>query len=207
LDGIELYIALAKVRYLEADTLSDEILRTFSLLFTRDLESKNIAKRLFASHNATLWIVDHRSLNVDNNPSEFPKTRAPTRKRLRTVVIPEWALFFQEPNGGRSHYRGAQVIESTGQLPMYSHFDYYAGHFAVVKKQMLEWKPRTFREMFQPAYADRFSWFATWVSITFAGLGVIAIVTSIMQTYWAYEATAATVQSLMLQKQEMNQRK
>jgi len=88
---------------------------------------------------------------------------------------------------------------------MYTHFDRYCGHFAVLQKQMAEWKPQKIGELLQPGYKDRFSWYATWVSIIFAFLGVIAIVTSILQTYWSYKGTVASTESLSLQKLQMGQ--
>jgi hypothetical protein len=97
------------------------------------------------------------------------------------VVIPEWSLFFR------------------GQVPVYANFDNYGGHFAVLQKQMAEWKPQKIRELLQPGYRDRFSWYTTCVSIVFAFLGVLLISTSIMQTYWGYQGTQATIKSLALQ--------
>jgi H+/Cl- antiporter ClcA len=100
-------------------------------------------------------------------------------------MIPDWSLFYQ------------------GQVPMYSHFEHYCGHLAVLQKQMADWKPQKAGELFQPGYRDRFSWY-TWISIIFALLGVLVIATSILQTYWAYQGTQAAVQSLSLQRIQMN---
>jgi len=105
----------------------------------------------------------------------------------RCVIIPDWSLFYQ------------------GQVPMYANFEFYRGHFGVLQKQMAEWKPQKISELLQPGYKDRFSWYATWVSIIFAFLGVIAIVTSILQTYWSYEGAAASIESLALQRSQMGQ--
>jgi hypothetical protein len=69
---------------------------------------------------------------------------------------------------------------------------------------MSDWRPTTLREMYRRGYGDRFSWYVSWISVTFAVLGIISIVTSIMQTYWASEATAATLESLKLQLQQLN---
>jgi hypothetical protein len=91
-----------------------------------------------------------------------------------------------------------------GHVPMYTHFDHYCGHWAVLQKQMDGWKPQKIRELLQPGYRDRFSWYTTWVSIIFAFLGVFVIVISIMQTYWGYQGTQAAVQSLLLQRIQMN---
>jgi hypothetical protein len=65
---------------------------------------------------------------------------------------------------------------------MYAHFHHYRGHFALVDKQMSEWKPRTFRELFIPGYKDRFTWQATWISLGFASLGVLILICSVWQT-------------------------
>jgi hypothetical protein len=140
-----------------------------------------------------LWIRDLQG----NGKDDTSKIQGDgTEKRLRTVVIPEWAVYFHVALGSlETENPVPSSAKNRGQVPMYSHFDYYAGHLAVVKKQMLDWRPRTLREMYKRGYADRFSWYVSWVSLTFAALGIIAVVTSIMQAYWASEA-------LMLQKQQ-----
>jgi hypothetical protein len=87
---------------------------------------------------------------------------------------------------------------------MYAHFDHYCGHLAVLQKQMVEWKPQKIGELLQPGYRDRFSWYTTWVTILFTFLSVLVIATSILQTYWGYQGTQAAIQSLALQRLQMN---
>jgi len=167
---------------LQADHIYDEFLRTYALLFTRDPASLKIAENLYKQYGATLYIA-----TKEEGPIVI-KTVAGTRAVPdgRCVVIPSWSLFFQ------------------GQVPMYTHFDFYCGHLAVLQKQMADWKPQKITELLQPGYRDRFSWYTTWVSIFFAFWGVLVIATSILQTYWGYQGTQAAIQSLALQKLQLN---
>jgi hypothetical protein len=87
-----------------------------------------------------------------------------------SVIISEWDIYFSE------------------QTPMLQHFEYYQGHFAVLQGEMERWRPRTFRELLQPGYNDRFTWYATMFSIVIAAIGIIGIVTSIIQTVVAFNA-------------------
>ena len=209
-------------RLLKANGLYDEILRTYALLFTRDEASKRIAAKLFQDRGATLLIASRQNIKqvekseVDSHPvngssrrrvfrsftssKQLLKEDKPVNPQIvlktidgkihpgtnlyKCVIIPEWSIFFQ------------------GQLPMYTHFDYYRGHVALVKNQMAQWKPQTAGELFQAGYGDRFGWYATWISIVFACLGLVAIVCGILQTYWGYQATQATLLSLHLQQQQ-----
>lgn len=158
------------------------------MLFTRDEGSKRIAERLFNEHNADLLIAGREKPGSENSMTMVTRSIAGKRRMPtgRCVVIPEWSVFFE------------------GQVPMYAHFDHYCGHFAVLQKQMVEWKPQKVSELLQPGYRDRFSWYTTWVTILFAFLGVLVIATSILQTYWGYQGTQAAIQSLALQKLQMN---
>lgn len=87
---------------------------------------------------------------------------------------------------------------------MYTHFEFYCGHLAVFQKQMADWKPQRIAQLLQPGYRDRFSWYTTWASVFFAFLGVLVIAMSILQTFWGYHGTQAAIQSLALQKLQMN---
>jgi hypothetical protein len=158
-------------------------------LFTRDDNSKQIADLLFKRKNAKLLFAT-KKISTAGGTSRVVMMSLEGKQLVpagRCVIIPDWSLFFE------------------GQVPMYTHFDHYCGHFAVIQRQMAEWKPRKMSELLQPGYTDRFSWYATWVSIIFACLGAIAIVTSVLQTYWSYQGTNAAIQSLLLQKLQMNQ--
>lgn len=169
------------VRQLAADTIYDEILLTYALLFTRDDKSKQIADRLFGEHGFELLITE---LKGGENGKNIVTTNVRGKEIIPTdgkVVIPSWSLFYR------------------GQVPMYTHFNHFRGHFAVLKKQMGEWKPTSVGELFQAGYQDRFSWYVTWITISFGVLGVIAVITSIMQAYWSYKGTALAQESLSMQ--------
>jgi hypothetical protein len=75
---------------------------------------------------------------------------------------------------------------------IHTHFDHYRGHFGVIQRQLIaEWK-RKMSELLQAGFTDRFSCYSTWVSIIFACLGAIAIVTLVGLIY---QGTNAAIQS------------
>jgi hypothetical protein len=76
----------------------------------------------------------------------------------------------------------------SGQTPLLQHFQHYAGHFAMLQWEMDRWKPRTVKELLQPGYGGRFTWYATVFSFLIAVIGIIAVVTSVMQTVVAFNA-------------------
>src|SRR5271155_3552769 len=112
---------------LSAHNVYEEIVLSYSLLFSRDEKSRNIARKLFSACNAKVTFIG----------TEFP------RLDRKVVIITDWTIY---------HF---------GQTPMLSHFEHYRGHFAFLQKQMQEWKPHTIKDLLQPGYKDRFTWYAS----------------------------------------------
>jgi hypothetical protein len=103
-------------------------------LFTRDDNSKQIADLLFKRKNAKLLFAT-KKISTAGGTSRVVMMSLEGKQLVpagRCVIIPDWSLFFE------------------GQVPMYTHFDHYCGHFAVIQRQMAEWKPRKMSELLQP---------------------------------------------------------
>jgi hypothetical protein len=158
------------VRALRAELVYDEIVLSYSLLFTRDEGSKRIAEKLFAAKGRKVWFIDGKEIK-------------PFRS---TIGITEWNRYY------------------LGQTPTLQHFEHFRGHFALIQKQMTEWKPQSFRDLFQPGYKDRFMWYATIFATLIAAIGIIGIVAAIIQATLAFEAYNAAMESIQLQKIQMN---
>jgi hypothetical protein len=150
---------------LDADKVYEELVLSYSVIFSRDARSKQIAKKLFASRKLEVVFVDQ-------NTREVPPG---------TVIITKWESYFE------------------GQSPMLSHFERYRGHFAFLKKEMDEWKPQTIKELLQPGYKDRLTWYATMFGILIAILGFIGTVTGIISAVTGWIAMNAALKALEIQ--------
>ena len=60
-------------------------------------------------------------------------------------------------------------------------FPEYRCHLAYLQEQMHNWKPRRFSELFSPGYFDRLAWFTAVFGLVFGVIGVMSLVTSIVQ--------------------------
>jgi len=78
-------------------------------------------------------------------------------------------------------------------------FRLYRPHLAYLHQQMMGWKPRTFSELFIPGYADRLGWYTAIFAIVFGVLGLLSVVTSIVQMGLAIVALQVSQEQLRLQ--------
>lgn len=80
-------------RLLGAPNIYDEIVLSYAVIFSRDPESREIAKQLFHRHQ----------MEADFIGSELPDPRA------RKIIITKWDMYFQNQHPMRmhfQHYRG-----------------------------------------------------------------------------------------------------
>jgi hypothetical protein len=110
--------------------------------------------------------------SVESSTLEFKK---------RAVILSAWGMY---------HKDGP---------PMLSHFKTYRGHLMFIRKQMDEWKPRTMHELLQPAYRDRFAWYASMFGAFIAIVGTVAGISGIVSAVTGYIAMKASLQQLNLQ--------
>jgi len=145
------FLNLLIFRQLGADTLLTELTYSYSVLFSRDMESKAIAKALFSAPEYGLTPVFCDAMDMT------------TIGRAGQVIILDWKTSFKE-----------------GRSPMLRNFQQYRGHFALLHQQMLNWKPEKRSDLFQPGYKDRFLWYSTIFGGVIALLGLVSIITSII---------------------------
>jgi hypothetical protein len=67
-------------------------------------------------------------------------------------------------------------------------YQLYRPHLAYIQKNMKEWRPRRFSELFTPGYFDRLTWFTAVFGLVFGLLGALSLVTSIVQVALAVVA-------------------
>ena len=82
-------------------------------------------------------------------------------------------------------------------------FHLYRPHLAYLHQQMLGWKPRSFSELFIPGYSDRLGWYTAIFAIVFGVLGLLSVVTSIVQMGLALVALQVSQEQLRLQIAQM----
>jgi len=78
-------------------------------------------------------------------------------------------------------------------------FNVYRPHLAYSHQQMLGWKPRSLSELVIPGYSDRLSWYTATFAIVFGVLGLLSVVTSIVQMGLAIVALKVAQEQLRLQ--------
>jgi hypothetical protein len=148
---------------LGASTVYDELVLTYSFLFTRDASSKKIATELFAGHDMTVVFVSGTS-HVD-----LPRW---------SVMITEWNLHFPKQQAPLlqhfERYRG--------------HLASLLNEMAERKGQSPNFPPAPFQMRFRP-YKDRFTLYV----ILFAVLIGVVSITSIMQTIVSFRAYGAGI--------------
>jgi hypothetical protein len=67
-------------------------------------------------------------------------------------------------------------------------FPAYRFHLAYLQQSMQQWKPRSFSELFSPGYFDRLSWFTAVFGLVFGLIGLLSLVTSVIQVALAVAA-------------------
>jgi hypothetical protein len=78
-------------------------------------------------------------------------------------------------------------------------FNLYRPHLAYLHQQMMSWKPRSLSELFIPGYSDRLAWYTAIFAIVFGVLGLVSVITSIVQMGLAIVALRVSQEQLRLQ--------
>jgi hypothetical protein len=145
----------------------DELVLSYSLIFSRDHESRKLARRLFAPTKVTFV---------------GPYDRPP----VGTIVITKWNMYFG------------------GQSPGLAHFPHYSGHFALLHKQMLEWNPHKWKDLFEPGYRNRFMYWATLLGVLIASVGIAGVIMSIISAVTGFISMKVALRGFQLQEVQHN---
>jgi hypothetical protein len=159
----------------DAKTLSQEILRIYSLLFSRTPASRRIAKRLFRRQGIEVEFKDNI---VDEIRASGVKPIGSTTPRL---YIRKW---------------------EKAEGPTLADFQHFRPQLAFLKNEMDDWKPQRFTDVFISAYRDLFTWYSTMFAVAIGVLGIISVITSILQTEIAYQGLDIAREALELQKNQ-----
>ena len=167
---------------LDASTLSQEIQRTYSLLFSRTPASRRIAKQLFR----------RRGIEVEFTKDIFTQIRTDQASGLKIIGLtthqPYPRLYIQ--NWGKE------------EGPTLADFQHLRPQLAFLKNEMDDWRPHRFADVFIPAYRDRFTWSSTMFAFAIGVLSIISVITSMVQTEIAYQGLDIAREALELQKNQ-----
>jgi len=96
------------------------------------------------------------------------------------------------------------------------------GRLEALQRQMRDWRPRRIRQVFNPGYGDRFTWYTQMFALLIAVLGALGLFFSIVQTAYtirsyndtmrvalqslevALASLNVSIEQLTLQKLQMN---
>jgi hypothetical protein len=148
------------LRALNADNIAQEISDSYSMLFSRNAESQSIGRKLFKEKDIEAQFV--RSFELVRNNHSTTKTPVPADEN--EIRILEW------------------YDDVRGEGPMLSHFEYYRPHLALLAKQMSKWKPQRRRDLLQPGYTDKFTYYSTMFGIGIGLLGLAGVLSTIIGT-------------------------
>ena len=133
--------------------------------FSRDEDSKAISEQLFHPIPVTIKplvgpVLLHSQTELTNHLDLEDRTK---------VITTTWP---------------SEVRNSASRMLI--DFRHYRAQLTSLQKQMENWKPHSAKELMTRGYWDGFTWFSTVFGLVIAALGVIGIVTSIMQTVVAF---------------------
>lgn len=141
------------------DNVAEEIQLSYSLLFTRNQQAKDAAKKLFQGKADIIFVKNEKLEAANRGASNQCLDGANTPNSIRIV---EW---------------------DEGRAPTLAHFIYLRVRLATLREQMLEWKPEGFKDILTPGYADRFTFYTTLFGLFVGLLGGMGIALSFIQTY------------------------
>jgi hypothetical protein len=141
--------SLLIVRPLQADTFREEIRDTYSLIFSRTPKSKDIASQLFGEKGFLVQYTNMPGRIHQPDSKVGYRSIAPAPAGKHMINILQW--------------------ESTHETPSTDHFEYFRPHLCSVVREMMDWKPITFSDLFIPGYRDRFTWYTAYFGV-FVGI-------------------------------------
>jgi hypothetical protein len=68
---------------------------------------------------------------------------------------------------------------------------------------MRAWRPQSLRHLFKPGYKDRFTYYTQMFALFIAGLGLVGVILSMIQTAYAIVAVKIAREALEIQKQQL----
>jgi hypothetical protein len=82
-------------------------------------------------------------------------------------------------------------------------FKYFGRRLRTIHEEMQAWRPQSLRHLFKPAYKDRFSYYTQMFALFIAGIGLLGVILSMIQTAYAIVAVRIALEALEIQKQQM----
>jgi hypothetical protein len=82
-------------------------------------------------------------------------------------------------------------------------FKYFGGRLKTVHEEMQAWRPQSLGHLFKPGYKDSFTYYTQMFALFIAGLGLLGVILSIIQTAYTIKAVKIALEALEIQKQQL----
>jgi hypothetical protein len=89
------------------------------------------------------------------------------------------------------------------ELEPLNSFKYLGDRLRTIHEEMQAWRPQSLRHLFKPGYKDRFNYYTQMFALFIAGLGLLGVILSMIQTAYAIVAVKIALEALEIQKQQM----
>jgi hypothetical protein len=107
-----------------------------------------------------------------------------------------------------NHSTLRQDFEASKSPPSIEDFVLFGGRLEALHRQMRDWRPRRVKNLRRPGYGDRFTYYTQCFALGIAVIGLIGLVSSILQTAYAIKAyndsLAVALQSLEISVKSLN---
>lgn len=199
--------SMLKFRAFRAKVVEVEIENLLKLIFTRRLESLNILRKQLRKYPSTLsaYLVNKMIfMKCLHNPTKISKLATFCSSDIVGPCFSEFInpIVYRTEQFPLDRHTLLKVLDHSDatdhqylvdpERAILGDFDIYQSHLVYLKKQMNEWKPERFFDFFIAAYNDRLAWFTAMVGLMFGILGVIGVMSAILQAIVAAIALRAT---------------
>jgi hypothetical protein len=157
-------------------------------MLTKNRNLKALQGEIYRTHSLLLY-RDSASLKLASDFYGLPFRESVSADRWATA--PD---FMSKP--GCSYREDVVTVENMPAEKILQQFPYYAPRMVHLLECMENWKPRTFREVFIPAYVDRTNWYVSMFAIFFGIMSVLGLALNTYQMYLGQRQLTVALQAL-----------
>ena len=102
-----------------------------------------------------------------------------SKSKRRPLAVRKKNVVHDSHSEDDSHFEEEYLVDNNRAT--LQDFDIYRPHLLYLNKQLQDWRPQGFWDFFIAAYNDRLTWFSAVVALIFGLLGVLSVVSSVIQ--------------------------
>ena len=141
--------------------VAEEIRLSYTILFTRNDGSRQIARKLFKSESVNVEFISEELVRKFSSGRTFGHSL--TARRIDTIRI---------------------MARDSGSPVSFDRFLLLRARLMLLQDQMLERKPQTVRELLMPSYSDRLAFYNGWYNVMVVSLTMWGLVCSLIIVLW-----------------------